>query len=405
MIAIETEQGELIKVLKNVVQGDFGLHDQFGFISESRANERVSTRKRQGFDFTRDSWACRFDLKEDSKEKTGFLIHNTENCEASQTKEGWFLNTPNGKFKLVNTRADYVNEILVDHEDKASWMSRVLELTFLLTFLLIPIIYFMQETPIEEEEEVVKEIEPVKVQIIKKVKTVNVQREVNPNIKVKPLTKAEISKRAVKRNLGFLGMVGSKTVKDVVGGVPQELKQATAGAGPGGDAGSGGEVLTNLGKGLKKTTVGNTGVAGLGGKLVTKGTSGGGKGGYGNTMVASGSGSGISAIAVSSSDMVLEGGISRYAINATIAKYLSQVRRCYEEQLKVKPGIQGLVQTNFEINPAGRLNYAKVTGSTLKDQKVLNCIQKKMMNWQFPKPKGGVKVPVKYPFMLRPMGS
>jgi hypothetical protein len=27
------------------------------------------------------------------------------------------------------------------------------------------------------------------------------------------------------------------------------------------------------------------------------------------------------------------------------------------------------------------------------------------MTWQFPKPKGGVKVPVKYPFMLRPVGS
>jgi hypothetical protein len=406
MIAIETEQGELIKILKNVVSGDFGFHEQFGFISQSRAEERVATRKRQGFDFTKHAWACRFDLVEDKESKAGFTIKNLDNCEARAIDGGWLLETKAGSYKLVNGQADYVNTLLVDHEDNASWMSRVLELTFLLTFLLIPIIYFMQDTPVEEEVEEEKIVEPLKVQIIKKVKTVNVQRnEVKPNIKVKPLTKAQRSKRAVKRNLGFLGMVGSKTVKDVVGGVPQDLKKATAGAGKGGDAGSGGEVLTNLGKGLKKTTVGNTGVAGLGGKLVTKGTSGGGKGGYGNTLVASGSGTGISAIAVSSSDMVLEGGISRYAINATIAKYLSQVRRCYEERLKVKPGIQGLVQTNFEINPAGKLNYAKVTGATLKDPQVLKCIQKKMMGWQFPKPKGAVKVPVKYPFMLRPMGS
>lgn len=236
-------------------------------------------------------------------------------------------------------------------------------------------------------------------------KAVNVQREVNPNIKVKPLTKAEISKRAVNRNLGFLGMVGSAKLKDAVGGVPQKLEKATAGAGPGGDAGSGGEVLTNLGKGLKKTTVGNTGVAGLGGKLVTKGTSGGGKGGYGNTLVASGSGKGISAIAVSSSDMILEGGISRYAINATIAKYLNQVRRCYETQLKTKPALQGLVEMAFEINSTGMLNFARVNRTSLKDKPTEQCISSKMMTWQFPKPKGGVKVPVKYPFMLRPVGQ
>lgn len=402
MIAIETEQGELIKVLKNVVQGDFGFHEQFGFISKQNAERRVETRKRQGFDFTRNDWACTFGLKE----KDGsFVIEGTQECDALRTDEGWLLSTPMGKFKMVQGGADYVNSLLVDHEDKAGWMARMLELFFLLVFFLIPIIYFMQEKPIEEEEEKEKILEPITVQIIKQVKTVNVQREVNPNIKVKPLTKAEISKRAVKRNLGFLGMVGSKTVKDAVGGVPQELKQATAGAGPGGDAGSGGEVLTNLGKGLKKTTVGNTGVAGLGGKLVTKGTSGGGKGGYGNTLVASGSGNGISAIAVSSSDMVLEGGISRYAINATIAKYLNQVRRCYEAQLKTKPNLQGLVEMRFEINSTGMLNFAKVNRTTLKDQATESCISKKMMTWQFPKPKGGVKVPVKYPFMLRPVGS
>lgn len=402
MIAIETEQGELIKVLKNVVQGDFGFHEQFGFISQARAEERVSTRKRQGFDYTRDSWLCQFGLKGSGED---FTIENPQGCETLKTDEGWLLKTKNVTFKIINGGPDYVNDILVEHEDPASWMARALELFFVGVFLLIPIIYFMTNKPVEEVVEEEKVIEPVTVKIIKQVKTVNVQRDVKPDIKVKPLTKAERSKRAVKRNLGFLGMVGSKTVKDAVGGVPQDLKQATAGAGPGGDAGSGGEVLTNLGKGLKKTTVGNTGVAGLGGKLVTKGTSGGGKGGYGNTLVASGSGKGISAIAVSSSDMVLEGGISRYAINATIAKYLNQVRRCYETQLKTKPDIQGLVEMSFEINSTGKLNFARVNRTTLKDKATEQCISKKMMTWQFPKPKGGVKVPVKYPFMLRPVGS
>ena len=102
--------------------------------------------------------------------------------------------------------------------------------------------------------------------------------------------------------------------------------------------------------------------------------------------------------------MVLEGGISKYAINATIAKYLNQVRRCYEAELKNSPELQGLVEMSFEINAEGRLNYAKVNKTTLASPPVESCISTKMMDWQFPKPKGGVNVPVKYPFMLRPVG-
>ena len=187
------------------------------------------------------------------------------------------------------------------------------------------------------------------------------------------------------------------------GGVPQKLAKATAGAGKGGDAGSGGEVLTGLGKGLKKITVGNTGVAGLGG-IGTKGA-GGGKGGYGNTMVASGEGIGITGISVSSNDMVLDGGLSRYAINATIAKYLSQVRRCYENGLNKKPDLEGLVTVAFEIGGSGMLNYSNVHKSSLRDTVVEKCITTKMMSWKFPKPKGGVNVKVNYPFMLRPVGT
>ncbi len=401
MIAIETESGELVKVLKNVSGGEFGLHEQFGFISKKRADERYGSKKRQGFEFQRNDWACSFKL---SQEEDRFLVGGMEACSALQLDDGWLLETPNGKFKLIQGGQASIDTLLTDQVDKAPWMERLPEVFFALLFLLIPLVYFLQGSP-EKEVEEEKVIEPITVTIIKKVKTVNVQQNVNPNIKVKPLTKAEVSKRAVNRNLGFLGMVGSKNLKDAVGGVPTKLEKATAGAGPGGDAGSGGEVLTNLGKGLKKTTVGNTGVAGLGGKLVTKGTSGGGKGGYGNTRVASGSGKGISAIAVSSSDVVLEGGISRYAINATIAKYLNQVRRCYETQLKTKPTIQGLVQMSFEIGASGMLNFANVSRTSLKDKPTEQCIVNKMMTWQFPKPKGGVKVPVKYPFMLRPVGQ
>ena len=398
MIAIETEQGEIVKVLKNVTQGEFGFHEKFGLISKKGAERRVETQKRQGHDFVRNNWDCLFDLRE---EEGTLIVNEIANCDILKGDSGWLITTPKGKFNLSlkNEKAKLVlnNGPLLESDN----LLKVILLA--LIFLLIPLLWYLNLKP--EDKDVLETKEPLTVKIIKNVKTVNVQRKKNPKIKTKPLTKAEVSKRAVKRNLGFLRMVGSKNISDAVGGVPQKLKKATAGAGPGGSAGSGGEVLTNFGKGLKKTTVGNTGVTGLGGKLVTKGTTGGGKGGYGNTLIASGTGSGISSIAVSSTDLVLEGGISRYAINATIAKYLNQVRRCYEAELKSRPHLQGLVEMGFEINKQGRLNFAKVNRTTLNDVKTETCISNKMMTWQFPKPKGGVKVPVKYPFMLRPVGN
>lgn len=399
MISIETSTGELVKVLQNVNHSKFGFHQLFGFISQDKANIREEVRRRQGHDFTNKKWKFEFEI---IQKDNAWEITNTKDCEISRKDEhSWILDTPIGSFRFTDTSKSQAPIILADHENKNSWMDRLPEYFFIFAFLTIPLIYFIQAEPALEEE-VKKEIKKsITVKIVQPVDTVKISQH-KPNIKVKPLTKSQISKRAVRNNLSFLGMVGSKDMKKVVGGVPQKLAKATAGAGAGGDAGSGGELIAGLGKGLKKTTVGNTGIKGLGG-IGTKGA-GGGKGGYGNTLIASGNGKGISAIAVSSSNLVLDGGLSRYAINATIAKYLSQVRRCYEAQLKFNPALQGVVEVAFEIAGSGRLNYSKIKKSTLGNKKVEGCITKKMMNWQFPKPKGGVNVNINYPFMLRPVG-
>ncbi len=399
MIAIQSENGELVKVLKNVMDGDLGFHRSFGLISKNRAEKRVQTRKLQHFDYTRDEWLCSF--KVESLENA-VKVSNMVGCEAIANKDGYLLKTPMGNFQLTTSASAAINPLLEDTEDESAWLDKAFISIFVLIFAFFPIYFLLNKPQLPKVEEEV--LEPITVKIQKEVKTVKVQpaefipSEVSTS-KIK--TKAQ-AKQAVQRNLGFLGMVGSKDVSKVVGGVPQNLKVATAGAGPGGDAGSGGEVLTGLGKGLRKTTVGNTGVQGLGG-VGTKGA-GGGLGGYGNTLVASGNGKGISAIAVSSNEMVVEGGLSKYVINATIAKYLSQVRRCYEAELKNSPDIQGLVEMSFEINAEGKLNFAKVNRTTLNSRPVEECITTRMMDWQFPQPKGGVTVPVKYPFMLRPVG-
>ena len=399
MISIETLDGELVKVVKSNGIVNFGFHKLFGFISTEKANKRIEVRARQGFEFANDDWLCNFKMKITEK---GLVLNDMAACSAEKISEGiWRLITPNGEFKVTNTASASISDVLDGYEDDSALPNRFIEIVLLAIFLIIPILFFMQPAEVVEEEEKKKVIEAVTVKIVKPVNTVKISKKTTSH-KIKPLTKTQKANRAVKRNLGFLGLVGSKSLSKVTGGVPQKLKKATAGAGKGGDAGSGGEVLTGLGKGLKKTTVGNTGVAGLGG-IGTKGA-GGGAGGYGNTRVASGEGSGISAINVAKNDMVLDGGLSRYAINATIAKYLSQVRRCYENQLNKEPGLEGLITVSFQIGGNGMLNYSKIKKSSMGSPIVEKCITKKMMKWKFPKPKGGVNVNINYPFMLRPVG-
>lgn len=400
MIAIETSSGELIKIIKHLDTLNLGVHELFGFIGEDQASERLSNRKRKGFEFDRNNWLCKFKL-EAKNGKIHFL--DFQNCDITLVDNNlWSLSTKSGEYILRDTsRANFSDSLMVS-QDEASWINGATEKILLLLCLLIPVFYFFQTNSKVELKEEAKIVDPITVKLIEHKQTVNISQK-TADIKITPLTESQKSKRAVQRNLGFLGLVGSKDLTKVIGGVPQKFEKVTAGAGAGGDAGSGGEVLTGLGKGLKKTTVGNTGVAGLGG-IGTKGA-GGGAGGYGNTMVAAGEGVGLSAISVGSNDMVLEGGLSRYAVNATIAKYLSQVRRCYEKELNRSAGLEGLVTVAFQINARGKLNYSHIKNTTLKNKSVETCITQKMMDWKFPEPKGGVNVNINYPFMLRPVGT
>jgi hypothetical protein len=402
MIAIESENGELVKILKNaLLEGDYGFHRSFGIISKDQAEKRLVSRKRQFYDYTNGDWLCSFKIL---KNETLFKVQALAGCEVIETKNGFELKTPMGVFNISEILGAKISPLLEEHPDKSRWLNYALMAAMISIFTFIPVAFFMNAKP--EMAVVIEEVqEPITVQIQKEVKTVKIEQVYNPSVVPNLVGKSVTSRRAVARNLGFLGMVGSKDATGAIGGVPQHLKVASAGAGPGGTGGSGGEMLTGLGKGLRRTTVGNTGVQGLGGIATKGGGAGGGLGGYGNTLVASGEGKGISAIAVSNSDMVLEGGISRYAINATIAKYLNQVRRCYETELRNHPEIQGLVEMSFEINSTGKLNFSKVSKSTLNSSPVESCISAKMMDWQFPQPKGGVNVSVKYPFMLRPVGN
>lgn len=398
MMIVSDTQGNFLKNL-HADQGEiYGLHSRFGVISEAISAEREKIRKKRGLRNTMNPWGLKFSFQRVGDRMIPITVGDSL---VQDLGEGEWLITQNGKSVKIFASEGHDQDIVLPyhpHEEEVD--EKIFNLSLLSSLLLalgiLMTLLWMRETPEDEEK---KEEETITVKVIEPPKAVKIPMQ--KIMKKRPeLTKKQKAHRAVKQNLGFLGLVGNQNIKKAIGGATTNLKNS-AGAGDG-QQGSGGELLVGLGKGVKKTTVGNTGVAGLGG-VGTKGR-GGGAGGYGTTSIASGEGKGLSTIPISN-DMVLDGGLDAYVVQATIAKYLNQVRACYEQGLQKNPGLTGKVTVNFEVAGNGSVNYSRVHSSTLGNAQVEKCITTKMMNWVFPKPRGGVKVPIKYPFLLRPVKS
>jgi TonB family protein len=370
------------------------FHPQLGWISLERAEERIRTRARHGLATHTPEMGLRFRFQ------SGLPVGVSGCALHEQAKDLWKLSTESGDFFLTRELSP-LNPLRANlpesEKDDRLWV-------WIFAGLLLLIAIGVGILPRGEKTETTEPpiLEPVTVTILpekQKTVTVSAPESLKEIPKDLPNPQAQV-RRAVAQNLGFMGLIGKKDLTKALGGAKTALENASPGAGPGGKEGSGGELLVGLGRGVKRTTVGNSGVAGLGG-VGTKGA-GGGQGGYGNTAVGSGEGRALSAMALSQ-DMVLEGGLDRSVIQATIAKYLSQVRACYEQGLARNAGLSGQVTVAFEIGAQGNLNSSKVARSSLGDAGVEGCITQRMMSWIFPKPLGGVNVKVSYPFLLKPV--
>jgi pSer/pThr/pTyr-binding forkhead associated (FHA) protein len=96
------------------------------------------------------------------------------------------------------------------------------------------------------------------------------------------------------------------------------------------------------------------------------------------------------------------GDLDKNIIRRYIRRKLPQIKYCYEKQLLVKPGLGGTVNTDFQISPTGAVLNSKATGV---DGDVSSCVADVIKTIQFPKPKGGGLVNVRYPFTFRPTGG
>jgi hypothetical protein len=96
------------------------------------------------------------------------------------------------------------------------------------------------------------------------------------------------------------------------------------------------------------------------------------------------------------------GDLDKNIIRRYIRRQLARIKYCYEKQLLVNQGLQGTVVTNFVINGDGSVSNSRAGGV---NGDVSSCVADVISSIQFPKPKGGGIVQVRYPFNFRPTGE
>lgn len=150
----------------------------------------------------------------------------------------------------------------------------------------------------------------------------------------------------------------------------------------------------------------NTKVSGIGGSGGPGGAAGpGGPVGYGQGRLGSaGGGGGNSFVSLDSGGSVVDEGLTKEEVGKVIHDHMNEIRYCHDQALIVNPKVEGKISLYFVIGPNGRVNTAKVQQSTSNDSNLDQCIMKRLVTWQFPRPKGGINVPVTYPFIFKTIG-
>ena len=99
---------------------------------------------------------------------------------------------------------------------------------------------------------------------------------------------------------------------------------------------------------------------------------------------------------------VATGDLDKNIIRRYIRQKLPRITYCYEKQLLVREDLSGTVVTQFQISPQGAVLNSKAEGVS---KEVADCVADVIQGIQFPKPKGGGLVQVRYPFTFRPTGG
>jgi TonB family protein len=211
-------------------------------------------------------------------------------------------------------------------------------------------------------------------------------------------------------NLSKLGLgVGKVLNKKGPGAIQTNFKSSAGGAGGGMGSGSrtlgmGGGVGKGRSLGLGGSSAGINGFgSGNGGLLSGQGGKGG-LGGFGSGRgTGRGSGRGQVNVSVGSAGAPgISGGLTNEEVMLVIRSNLNQIRNCYEKVLQRSPNKSGKMKVKFVVASNGRVQSARVLSNSVRDASMGACVTRVIKKWKFPRPRGGQKVDIKYPFVFNP---
>jgi hypothetical protein len=98
---------------------------------------------------------------------------------------------------------------------------------------------------------------------------------------------------------------------------------------------------------------------------------------------------------------IVEGGLTKDEVRRVIRAHLNEYKYCYERRLIARPDLMGKIVMSFMIGQSGGVIAAKPVEDSTGDKAIGHCVAKRMLRWQFPPPRGGGMVTVRYPFIFK----
>lgn len=103
-------------------------------------------------------------------------------------------------------------------------------------------------------------------------------------------------------------------------------------------------------------------------------------------------------------NITLQGTLTKEEIARVVRAHLYMIKFCYERELRKNPKLDGKIALRWIIAGTGYVQTVAVKASTMNNERVENCLVRKVRRWKFPQPRGNGIVIVNYPFFFNKAG-
>jgi hypothetical protein len=97
-------------------------------------------------------------------------------------------------------------------------------------------------------------------------------------------------------------------------------------------------------------------------------------------------------------------GLSNFEVERVIQRNMPGLKSCFELAKTPVGTTDGKLLLEFKVGMDGKVHGLRIQSKTIRETDFLRCMERKVTEWAFPLPRGGMDVEVQYPlhFRLRP---